>query len=111
MLEIEPRAVDRDEVVDLPLEGVREQVARAAQVSLAFLPDVADEIHGAERLHIRALEGADDGEHDGQSATVVPDAWTGERRPVAFDFDVRAFREHRVEVAFDEHRRTGAGSL
>ena len=48
----ESRAVDRDEVVDLALELVREEVPRAAQVAGPFLADVGDEVDRAVRLEL-----------------------------------------------------------
>ena len=108
VLEVEPRTVHRNEVVDLALEAVREEVARAAEIPLPFLADVADEIDRAGGLDVRALKGADDGEHDGEPAAVVADAGTGERRPIALDLDVRALREDGVEVSLDEHCRSAA---
>ena len=104
MLEVQPDPVDGDEIVDSPLQAVREQVPRPTQVSLPFLTDVADEIHGAGGLHVRALKGARNGQHHGETATVIPDARTGKHGTVAFHPHVGAFGKDGVEMAFDEYR-------
>src|SRR5689334_20935713 len=104
VLEVETSAVDRDEIVDLALERVAEEVARAAEIPLSFLADVPDEVDRPERLHVRLLERAKNGKHDRQTATVVADAGPRERRTVALHLDVGALGKDRVEVTFDEYR-------
>jgi hypothetical protein len=77
----EAGAIHRDELVDLSFEAVEEEALHAAQVAQAFLADIGDEGDGAGGFHVALVEGADDGEHDGQAAAIVADAGAFEDRP------------------------------
>src|SRR5579862_216112 len=63
--------VDRDEGVDLSLEGVLEQVLRAPKVARSLLPDVCDKVDSACRLDLGFLIGPGDGKQHGETAAVV----------------------------------------
>src|SRR3982750_2120508 len=70
MLEVEAGAVDGDEVVDLSFQAVGEEITSAAEVARALFTDVTDEVPRTRGLHLGALKGAHDREHDGQAATI-----------------------------------------
>jgi hypothetical protein len=110
VLEVESRAVDGDEVIDLVLESVRKEVAGPAQIALPFLADVAYEIDGSRGLHFGALKSANHREHHGETTAIVADTGPGEQRSGALHLDVRPLGKDGVEMSFDQHRWPASGS-
>src|SRR5471032_2863781 len=84
----EPRAVDGDEPIDLPLEGDAEQLPHAAQVAEAFFADVCHKCDRASNLNTAARDRPGHGQKDGQPAAVVADAGARQHAAVASHADI-----------------------
>ena len=100
---VELQTVDGEEGRDpVAQRAFGEQVADAAQVALALLPDIADEEEVLLGLDPGGVERADEGQQHREAAGVVADAGREELRAFAPDGAVRALGEDRVEMGRDD---------
>src|SRR5262249_19679246 len=81
------------------------QMADAAQIAQPFFADVGDEEDRPFGFDLRLVQGASDGEDDGQAATIISDAGARKDLTVAFNLHVRAFGKYSVEVSRQDERR------
>ncbi len=100
-------AVDRKKRRDPVLVlSVVQEILHATQIPFPFFSDIPDEQDVGRRLELPGVEGADEREHERQSAGVVTDARRRQAGPRALHRHVRALREHRVEMS-DEGEHGG----
>ena len=77
----------------------------AAQIAESFLAYRSNECNGPRSPDFCMVQGPDDTDHDGETAAIVGDAGTFERRSFPRDFDVCAFGKDRVEMGGDDDMR------
>src|SRR5437867_10606692 len=97
--------VDRDETIDLSLQGVVEELLDAAQISQPFLPHGPGERDRSLGFDLESVERPDHADDDGQTAAIVSDAGPVDHRALARGPDDRTLGENRVEVGREDQVR------
>jgi len=96
------RTINGDEGVDLSFELFVEQMADAAEIALALFADGGDEEDGAVEGGVVFMESAGDGKDAGEAAAIVTDAEALHFIAFAFNGNVHAFGEYRVEMGAED---------
>src|SRR5450432_3718213 len=68
---VQPRAINRDEVVDLALEAHVEKMLHAAQIAKALFADIRHKRDRSWRYHLRLIQRADHSNQCGQPAAII----------------------------------------